>query len=445
MTVSHYNTVKVQNERRAKQQIVIKTIRKHMSPTSEHEICRQIHQAVANGSKLSCEILTHGGTNYSYKVTVENTSLCIFAKLSLEYALWNPSKYYYLGRTENEFMVMKYASNVVPDSVVKPLGCWDVNQGGQHMKLLVTEWSAASELFSNQFVNGVVDPRIAPKLAVTLASLHNMEFDPEFNAGVKDSMENKMEIMKAYVKKVCASTNPVSRTEKYCVEVGFGILGKVLNGIVGNYHLRECLIHSDSHPFNILTEAKPSAESFGPNGEMILCDWEQAMAGPVGRDVGLALAFPIACYIAHALKGRIVGSIREYIDTLVDNYLSKMEKVGMRGHNRVSLYRNIMGWCGWLQFLPLHMMKARDTFTGNDSEADLTFVRDALGVLGLKLMRFSMDDDLISKSATFDEVRNIFQEMLDEEISNACKAFAYENCHSHHANTDEFYPELWSN
>jgi thiamine kinase-like enzyme len=50
---------------------------------------------------------------------------------------------------------------------------------------------------------------------------------------------------------------------------------------IARYHERDCLIHGDSHVFNILVEAKPSIEEledFGPNGTMVLCDWEMAMA-----------------------------------------------------------------------------------------------------------------------------------------------------------------------
>jgi hypothetical protein len=64
-----------------------------------------------------------------------------------------------------------YGSQIVPQYVVKPivkpLGFWDLTQNGQRMKLLITEWSPAYELFSDQFVHGVVDSRIAP--AETLA------------------------------------------------------------------------------------------------------------------------------------------------------------------------------------------------------------------------------------------------------------------------------------
>jgi hypothetical protein len=48
---------------------------------------------------------------------------------------------------------------------------------------------------------------------------------------------------------------------------------------LANNRQRDCIIHSDSHVFNILVEAKPSIEEledFGPYGTVVLCDWEMA-------------------------------------------------------------------------------------------------------------------------------------------------------------------------
>jgi hypothetical protein len=49
-----------------------------------------------------------------------------------------------------------------------------------------------------------------------------------------------------YVKKACVVENPITRTEKYCAEVGHDILilGKVIDGIISNYHQQECLVQS---------------------------------------------------------------------------------------------------------------------------------------------------------------------------------------------------------
>ena len=91
---------------------------------------------------------------------------------------------------------MQSVSEIAPSCVVKPLGCWDIVQDDQNMKLFVTEWSSADEQFCNQFIDGVVDSRIAPKLAETLAALHSIpDFDPEFNVNVKPCMENLLEQM----------------------------------------------------------------------------------------------------------------------------------------------------------------------------------------------------------------------------------------------------------
>ena len=283
----------------------------------------------------------------------DEPDLCLFAKLSFEYALWNPDKtsHYSLKRTENEWEIMNTVSKIVPDCVVKPLGCWDVLQDGHRMKLLVTEWSSSDEQFGNQFIDGSVDLRIAPKIAQTLAALHTIkDFEPEFNANVKPCMENMLEQMKVFVHEACAKENPKDRTEAYCVDVGADVLEKVVDGIISNYHQRDCLIHSDSHVMNILVESKPSVEElelFGPNGTMVLCDWEMAMAGPQGRDAGLALAFPIACYISHALNGLVVESIPEFITILTESYLDNVIEPGMECNKKAALYRNIIGWGGW--------------------------------------------------------------------------------------------------
>ena len=63
-----------------------------------------------------------------------------------------------------------------------PIALLDINHSNENMKLLITEWSKASEQFCHQFIEGSVDPRIAPKIAETLAVLNTIEdFDPSFN------------------------------------------------------------------------------------------------------------------------------------------------------------------------------------------------------------------------------------------------------------------------
>jgi hypothetical protein len=84
------------------------------------------------------------------------------------------------------------------------------------MKLFVTEWSKGDEQFCNQFIDGVVDPRIAPKIASTLATLNNIKkFDLNFNELVKLCMENMLEHMKAVARAASQIKDPSDRTEAW--------------------------------------------------------------------------------------------------------------------------------------------------------------------------------------------------------------------------------------
>ena len=75
------------NDKNVKKTLLIETIAKECR-TSEHEILQQIKIAIGEGSTLEAVVLSGGYTNYSYKIDVkEQPKLCVFAKLSFEYAL----------------------------------------------------------------------------------------------------------------------------------------------------------------------------------------------------------------------------------------------------------------------------------------------------------------------------------------------------------------------
>ena len=79
------------NDKNTKKRVVIDTITKNCA-SSSHDIFRKINDAITSpgsDSKLEATILTGGYTNYSYKVYVnDQPELCVFAKLSFEFALW---------------------------------------------------------------------------------------------------------------------------------------------------------------------------------------------------------------------------------------------------------------------------------------------------------------------------------------------------------------------
>jgi len=76
------------NDKNVKKTLLIETIGKECT-TSDHEILQEINKAIGGeGGTLQAVVLSGGYTNYSYKVYIkEQPELCVFAKLSFEYAL----------------------------------------------------------------------------------------------------------------------------------------------------------------------------------------------------------------------------------------------------------------------------------------------------------------------------------------------------------------------
>lgn len=417
-----------------KKTLLIDTIAKKCV-SSPHEILQQINHVInvsGDGSKLEATVLTGGYTNYSYKVSVDkHPELCVFAKFCFDFALWSPDKtaHYDLQRTENEYEIMKTISSKTPDSVVAPLACWDIKHEGRSMKLLLTEWSKGDEQFCNQFIDGAVDPRIASKIANTVATLHTIkDFDPDFNELVKVPLIDTLEHMKAVAKAASRTENPEDRTGAYCASLGEDVIMKIINANIANYHKRDCLIHSDCHVFNTLVEAKPSIEeleAFGPNGTVVICDWEMAMAGPMGRDIGLALHFPVSCMIAHALNGHSEAneSIKIYINTLIDVYCSRMIEAGKTPEEMADILRNIAGWCGWYQYLAVYVLNVQDSYPV-ESDEKKKYLRDAIGILGMNLMRLSYDTDYVPVSTGFDDIRKVFDSLQGDEVTRAQNVYA---------------------
>jgi hypothetical protein len=188
----------LEEDKRVKKILLLETITKNCA-SSPHDILQQINDALRqdgeSSNKLDAVVLCGGATNFSYKVFIDQKpELCVFAKLCFEYALWNPdrSAHYDLLRVENEYKIMQQVASTAQGCVVTPLALYDIEHDGLHMKLFVTEWSKADEQFCNQFIDGVVDPRIGPKIANTLATLNLIkDFDPEFNKTFHTCREKK--------------------------------------------------------------------------------------------------------------------------------------------------------------------------------------------------------------------------------------------------------------
>ncbi|KAL7530920.1 hypothetical protein ACHAXR_009503 [Thalassiosira sp. AJA248-18] len=420
------------NDKNKKTELV-KQLLAEKAASSSIEIFQKIDYECKEGGKIEAIILSGGYTNYSYKIFVPgHPDLDVFAKLGFEYALWNPDKnaHYDLQRTVCEYEVMSNMAEKTPRCVVAPLACFDIEDEGQKMsqkmKLLVTEWSKADEQLCNQFIDGAVDTRIAPKLASTFATLHTIDFDPDFNEQVKPCMLSLFDQMVDYVKKTCEEMKPKDRTERHMVILGSEKMLKIAEANLADYNTRDCLIHSDSHVCNIIVEAKPSIEhleNFGPNGNIVLVDWEMAMAGPHGRDVGLALSFPIGCMVAHALGGHLGAneSINAFIVSLLDSYATCMSEAGKTPEEVALIIRNVTGWAGWFQFLGFYFLDVQMENFPCETEHDRKYVKDAMGTLGVNLLRLSYDTDYFPEGVTTEDVKEMFLSLVEQEVTNTAQ------------------------
>ncbi len=147
------------------------------------------------------------------------------------------------------------------------------------------------------------------------------------------------------------------------------------------------------------------------------------MAGPKGRDVGLALSFPIGCMVAHALGGHLDAneSINAFINSLLDDYASCMSEAGKTPEEVASIIRNVTGWAGWFQFLAFYYLDVQMVEFPCEGAGDKQYVKDAMGVLGLKLLRLSYDTDYFPTGATTEQVKKMFLSLVEEEVTETAR------------------------
>ena len=73
---------------------------------------------------------------------------------------------------------------------------------------------------------------IAPKLADTLAALHNIkDLDPHFDVNVAPYMKNMLKHMKAFARNAYKAGYPNDRTEEYCASQGEMSIIRIIDAI----------------------------------------------------------------------------------------------------------------------------------------------------------------------------------------------------------------------
>lgn len=405
-------------DREVKKRLVLETIEKNCTEDSEFEDLRTIASALKQGDTLDIKIISGGFTNFSYKVYLrsDESKAPLFAKICFPRALWNPDPtvHYDLVRTDNEFFIMKKVAEMMPDApVATPYLCITLD----NMKLLVTQWSEADEQWGNQFIDGSIDLRVIPKLSETLATLHCQAFDPAFNENVRPCTVSLFDTMREKIDEILKNPNLEGNTASLVRDYGREECDRLILKVLEDYNRRDCLVHSDVHAFNILVEKKPEdgMESFGPKGDVVLCDWEMTFAGPIGRDLGLAFAWPVSSMMCHALNGHqdVVDTVWKALDLLWVEYASVLVREGDKDDQFLSrTFQNIIAWCAWFMFQVYYVLDIT-SYLPVENEDDKKKVWDAIGVTGLKLMKLGFDTD---QPLSVQNLRTILKSVVQEEV-----------------------------
>jgi len=412
----------IENDKENKKKVVIEIITEHCNDSSQFEDLKLIGEALQAGDKLDINILTGGLTNFSYRISLEQRpEIQLYAKLCFARALWNPDPdaHYDLIRTVNEFKMMGTFNSIDPGSVAIPYLCLDVDD----MKLLVTQWSPADEQWANQFIDGTVDVRVIPKFASALAKLHCMEFDPDFNIGVRETQLDFFPGMAKSLRDLFdPETDGNNRVSRYAKDLGQNTCVLFYDQLIEDYNNRECLAHNDTHVFNILVEKKPNIntlEQFGPEGKYALCDWEMTISTNFGRDIALFYTFPVSCIVAHAINGnkQSAEKILDLINLFWTEYTSALHEFSQKDSKDLcAIYRSVVGQLGWWNFhvnyvLDIHIEFL--PFEGNLTSA--AKAKESLGYLGLKWLELAYGKNYANES--IESLQSIFQSTMNHEIT----------------------------
>jgi len=381
---------------KTKKQLVAGAIARYCHSSSPFPILQRIASSIEGGDELVVESITAGGvTNHSYKVFLQNDrSVALYAKLAQDHASWDPSKVDFPPeRLENEYRLLKgLSSAALKAPVATPYFCETLGNG---MALLVTEYKENREHFATQFLEGDVDDRTMSSLTDIVARLHCIEgYDPDFNIEVYSFFDSIMEDSKNRILSMFVEESPANRVEELVREYGKEACIQIMDNMIKNIGACDCLIHNDLHVFNILTESRSNDGGFGIEGNVTVVDFELASPGPIGRDVGLILGWPIACVIWHASQGREdeATKILDFVMKFYDEYESCMRRIGAKVDAFITVvFRNVMAWAGW--FLCINVCvygsyAGKFDFQEESYEEEFFIVMESVGVVGLQLMRW---------------------------------------------------------
>ena len=425
----------LEREKREKKKLARKIIEaKCKEQSSEFPIINAIGDALTNkGDSLELAVLSGGETNFSYKAFLrDDPAVAMFCKLTFTKALWNPNPVHYdLDRVDNEFLIMNrfaemfggHSSGNAP--VAQPYYVIDIDPAdndGNDAKLLMAEWSATDEQFANQFTDGRVDSRVIQGLAEAIAKLNLTEVEDEWNQECRECFRSLHPVFKQiFGQFVDLPEDQSDPAAQRCKQLGIDALHKMIDALDKEYmESRQVLNHNDTKQFNILVEPSRGSSSFGPSGDFAICDWEMSIKGKAGKDLGVFIAFPIACLLCHAAQGNEIEA-RDLLDTSIVQFWNDYENAMVRDGDKdeeflVDAFRGMFGGA----FLYLHfayyafgMHNDALPLEGLSNEMTLK-AKGAMGAIGLWLGEESYGDN--KSDLSLEGLKNMLEKKLLSEI-----------------------------
>ena len=207
-----------------------------------------------------------------------------------------------------------------------------------------------------------------------------------------------------------------------------------------SWHTYETPSHTDAHVFNILVEKKREADqvlvndgycnsasssaSFGPTGNVVLCDWEMSSCSSKGADVGKVLFFPLICSLCHAVQGHEHASLHilECMDEFWTEYAKCMVEDGGKSDEYLrDTFRDAIGWCGLLIFfLFYHLKMFQDVAplpNGSTTENEMKQALASCGFVGLRLMEYGFGTRQ-KPETTLNELVRLYKTLMNDEIEH---------------------------
>lgn len=459
----------IREDEEEKQNLVLNVAKKEFASSSEFEAIRNIALAMESGASLQAHLIAGGKTNYSYRLCVaKKLSLeelddnedelpieysSVYAKLFLPYALWDTQHNFQfdLSRAKNEYEILKLLSTTIdstepdePRIVATPYLILDASSAAAmsatlptnnttQATLVVAEWKDDDEQWANQFIDGEVDMRVLIGVARALAQVNLHPVDPH-------AVRNHLLAIGPMVKSVYAKILELNEQDCDSVMKLLQTLGQEKFDALIDAHGRQMhdspdvvinepcgLCHNDFHPFNILVEPKPAdfrENPFGPQGKFVICDWEMAWGGPLGKDAGVLVAYPAACALCFAAQGQKEVANELLFSTLEfwEAYSQTLVERGKKNQETLfQIYRVMLAAQGAYQLFHMYILGVLvDTLPLDGlSGEQAAHARSAIGMVGLKLLllAFNMSDDNDTKDLDFQGFRDYYKNLMTSQIA----------------------------